>query len=392
MPEWSPLPYHVQLRDLLRSEERPLWDWYSSDRQAQGYADAVRFELLKTTYRMDPASHAELYAAAARVQAQLGLSLPLAFYQAQEAGGLNAGLCFAPGEVHIVLSGPIFELLSGAELAALIAHELAHYQLWTVDDGSFRIMSEIVDALASQDHPHPSHVTTAARLRRFSEIYADRVALQASGDPLAVIACLVKTTTGVTEVDPHAYLRQAEELLSRDVSAASESFVRARALQLWNDHGAQAEPEIAKIASGVRSLAELDRLDQVELSALTRTLIDVMLQPEWLRSAAVLAHARRYFPHYEPGLTGLEPAQFAEYGADVRDYFALVLLDFAAADSDMLDLALGHALRCADALGLDAALEKAARRELKLAVKDLAALRERFPAPLETTSSEEASP
>ena len=401
MPEWSPPPYHVQLRDLLRSEEPALWDWYSSDRHALAYADAVRFELLKATHRIDAASHAELYAAAARVKEQLGIDVPLAFYHAQETSdstkSVNAGLCFAPGELHIVLSGPILELLDAAELAALIGHELAHYRLWTEDEGSFRIASEIVEALAGQAHPDPSHLTTAARLRRFSEIYADRAALRACGDPLAVIACLVKTTTGLTQVDPQAYLRDAEEVLNHEVSPAAEqshheTFIRARALQLWHEHGAAAEPEIARLVTGERSLLALDRLDQVELSALTRALIDTVLQPDWLRSAAVLAHARRFFPDYELGPAGLDPARLAEWSEDLREYFAHVLLDFAAADGDMLDLALTHALRCADELGLNPEFEQAARRELKLNAKDVAALRERFPALAERAAQGEASP
>ena len=49
----DPLPYHIQIRDFLKREEGEIWNWYASNRVRVEDADAVRFELLKSTYRID---------------------------------------------------------------------------------------------------------------------------------------------------------------------------------------------------------------------------------------------------------------------------------------------------------------------------------------------------
>ena len=45
----EPLPYHVELREYLKSEERELWNWFASARAKADYTDHLRLELLKST-------------------------------------------------------------------------------------------------------------------------------------------------------------------------------------------------------------------------------------------------------------------------------------------------------------------------------------------------------
>jgi len=52
----SPLPYHRAIVEHLRSTEPALWNWFASSRQRAAEADAVRLDLLKSTYRLDAAS------------------------------------------------------------------------------------------------------------------------------------------------------------------------------------------------------------------------------------------------------------------------------------------------------------------------------------------------
>ena len=50
----DPLPYHQAMREYLQAEEPDVWHWYASNKVRDEQAEAVRFELLKSTYRVDP--------------------------------------------------------------------------------------------------------------------------------------------------------------------------------------------------------------------------------------------------------------------------------------------------------------------------------------------------
>jgi hypothetical protein len=53
MPLLGLPPYLLRLRDRLRTDDEPeRWQWFASDRWAEDYAEAVRLELLQSTYRM----------------------------------------------------------------------------------------------------------------------------------------------------------------------------------------------------------------------------------------------------------------------------------------------------------------------------------------------------
>lgn len=389
----SPLPYHCRVRDFVRAAEPALWRWFASDAFADEYVERVRLELLKSTYRMDAEAHPVLYAAASKALHALELELPVAFYQAQQAEQMNAGLCFLPGEAHVVLQGPILATLNDVELTALVAHELAHYKLWVEDEGSHRTTMMLVDALAEHANAEPSHVNTAQRLRRYTELYADRGALLATQDPLAAISCLVKVNTGLREVDPRAYLAQAEEVLRRGAGAAvgdthPETFIRARALWLWHEQASTAEVAIAKLTHELKSLDDLDLLDQVEATAMTRRVIESLLQPHWFRTERVLSHARLFFADAAPTVAPLQPLAVSD---TLAEYVAYVLLDFAVADPQLGEVAVGHVLQASQQLGCAQAFEKAVRKELKLTQPQLDVLKQKAPALIERASSQRGS-
>ena len=89
--------------------------------------------LLKSNYRLDAEGHPELVECCAAVAERLEVKAPVTLYQAAGGLGLNAMLCHLPGEAHIVFTGPILANLTGAELDAVLAHELAHYRLWEME-------------------------------------------------------------------------------------------------------------------------------------------------------------------------------------------------------------------------------------------------------------------
>jgi hypothetical protein len=390
----GPHPYLLRIRDALREAEPGRWKWFASDEWTADYVEAVRLELLKATYRMEPAAHGALYAIGARAAAALGLDVPVTFYQAQDDGAMNAGLYFIPGEAHVVLRGRVLSTLREEEIAALVGHELAHYGLSTCEGGSVRVATEVIESIASHPGATPSHLTTALRMRRYSEIYADRGSHLVTSNPADIVACLVKVNTGLTEVDPAAYMRQAEEIFAKKTVSAQglthpETFVRARAIALWHERGQEAEAEIATMVQGPRSMDALDLLDQQALTESTRLVIENLLAPGWFRSDAVLAHARSFFPELTAPRAG-NPLDAGVLDKSVQEYLAYVLFDFAVVDEALGEAALAHTLRHAEAMGIGEPFERIARDEMKLTKRSIEELRKKAPAVLERAEAQHA--
>lgn len=382
----EPLPYHFELRDYLKSRECELWGWFASARAQADYAESLRLELLKSTYRLDPAEYPELFQNLEAAKISLGLDVPVTMYQAQNNPHPNAVLCFLPGEAHIVFSGPVLTLLDAAELKSVLGHELAHHVLWTRDGGEFQIADRLIQAVAADPRASASHEQTARRYQLYTEIFADRGSLRVVGDIHPVVSGLVKIGTGLAQVSADGYLKQAAEIFASATPATEglshpESFIRARALALWEEREDAAAPAIAAMIEGAPALDDLDVLGQVRMTAHTRRLIEQLLRPRWFQTPAVLGHARQFFADLEPA-TAPDPSALAPLrlsDAKLRDYLCYVLLDFATIDPDLDDLPLAAALCLSQQLDLDPMFEKLAAKELSRRVRDVRRLKEEAP-------------
>jgi hypothetical protein len=339
------LAFHRELVSTLRELEPGQWRWFESDDYGQKYADTVKVELLRSAYRLPLSAHERLYAIGNEVLTKLHMSLPLTLYQAQDDGaGLNAGLVFLPKEAHVVLRGPVTQLLTDAELYALFGHELAHHKLWTVEDGAYRTASSLIEHIAGHERSAPSHVQTALRLRRWTEIYADRGSLLAGGDVATAVSVLVKMTAGLREVDALAYLSQAKEALlsphqPRGDRTHPETFARAVALEAW--HLGESEQRVAALVEGALKRDELDLLQQRRLTNMTEALIGLVLSPSWMRTEANLAHAHRFFPELSLS-DAAEAPLLPQESESLAEYVSYVLLDFGMADPEVEEVALAR--------------------------------------------------
>ncbi len=378
------MPYQVALANYLKSEEPETWAWFASAQAQAEYAESLRLELLKQTYRLEPAAYPDLFAALADAQARLGLAIPVSLYQSQRNLQLNASLLALPGEAHIVFEGTLLQLLDPAELRAVLGHELAHYILWDIDQGKMQILDRCIHAMAADPRAEPSHAESARLLRLYTEIFADRGALQVAGDPGPVISGLVKLGTGLTQVDVPSYVRQADEIFSRSKVNAEqlthpESFIRARAITLWADQTDSVDAEVTRMIEGALSFDRLDLLGQQRLTESTRRWLQLLLRPAWFRTDAVRGQVKLYFPEFDfAAETHLDPDLLAALGTvdnNVRDYLCYVLLDFAAVDPELESAPLLEAFKLASDLGWDGRLESLAVKELKLKKRDAQGLR-----------------
>jgi hypothetical protein len=371
LPRLRPLPYHDEVVRCLQAAEPEVWRWACSARARSEHAAAVRGELLKGTYRLDAGAHAELHARCAAAAARLGLQVPVTLYQAGE-GPLNASLYFVPGEAHVVFTGPVLERLDGAELEALLGHELSHHLLWELDGGAYHAADRILSTALNDPRASTSHVQTARLFALYTEAFADRGGAVACGGLAPAVTTLVKMQTGLADVSAPSYLKQADEICAPGgITSAGQShpevFVRARALRLWCESDPGADAWLATALQGPLALDTLDLLGQQRLTALTQRVMSQLLRHRCLHSDGLLAHARRFFPDFRPADAhdaALEAEVVAASGT--HDYVAALLMDFCVADRELDDVPIAAALQLAYRLGVADPFERLALKELML--------------------------
>jgi hypothetical protein len=249
-----------------------------------------------------------------------------------------------------------FSMAHTREVQLGAAERQARMQLYTVGNGELEVAGRIVTAIVDREDSEPSYLETARLFNLYTRIYGDRCAGQVTGDP-----------------------------------ADAEYPLRARVLQLWQEQGEQAGPEISRIVEGPRELGRLDIFSQARLRELTREFILEYLRPGWIRTPPVTALAFAYFADLtweeadvrdradtegeaaaEPGSAdGGEKADrnfsdsarkrlaegLAGAHGSVRDYFAFVLLDLVMADASLEERSANRArafaadLQLADSFG-----------------------------------------
>lgn len=376
-PPLQPLPYHQEIVDLLKEQQPKLWEWFASGTSHDEQTQAVRLELLKSAYRLDPETSPGLYEPARLACSKLGLDVPVTFYQSQRVGdGLNAGIAFIPGEIHILLHGPVTDVLDEPELLAMIGHELAHYLLLTSWDKQFLVADQVLSALSNDVQVEPAHQESHRLFRLYSEIFCDRGAKVACEELHPVVSTLVKVETGLKTVSAESYLKQADEIFSHGESKTQglthpECFIRARAIKLWQENGEHAEPEIRRLIEGSPTLQELDLVAQRKVGQWTRTIIDHLLSHPWMRTETVLSHARLFFEDYAPPEQSPEDAiaQVQTPDENLQLYLCYVMLDFVTTDAELEDVPLAAAVLLAEQLKLTDRFEEIVRKELKLRKK-----------------------
>jgi hypothetical protein len=268
------------------------------------------------------------------------------------------------------------------EMQALLGHELAHYQLWERESGTYLIADRLILTQAADPRAKSSHIQTARRLRLYTEIFADRGAYRATGNLGATVGALVKAHTGLESASGESYLRQARELFERgnwrtEGLSHPEAFIRARALDLWAGHDPESDAKVAAMIEGELQIEQLDLLEQTRLSALLRRWLGQLLRPSWMQTPLVLAHARQFFPDFQWS-TQDDPELAASLrfsDEKTREFLCFVLLDFATADPDLEDLPLAAAVDWSRRLELADLFDSLVLRELKIKPREFTRLK-----------------
>jgi hypothetical protein len=360
-----PLPYHRDVAAILEIEQPKAFAALIPSEA--GSTSDVHEALLRHAYRLDPIGHPMPHAAVARAAKALDVTVPIDLFAFEGTLGNNAELIFVRERPVIALSGDTLNLLDADELCAVAGHELAHYVLWTADGGRHLAASRLLDAAETDARTEAEYLETARRLRLATELFADRGALVACGSLTTTLRSLLKLATGLTEVDPDGYLRQAAEVdLSKPSAGTShpETVLRAWALQKWEQEADAAEPDIARALAAQLDLNALDLLDQDRLRTATQVLVGAVLAYEDMRTEDVVDHAGQFGVQVgAPSRLDLSADQLAP---ETRRYLAAVLLDFATVDADLGIDAMARMLRLAQRAGLATELDKLIATELDL--------------------------
>jgi hypothetical protein len=116
------------------------------------------------------------------------------------------------------------------------------------------------------------------------------------------------------------------------------------------------------------------------MSELTRGILVEFLEPAWLRTEPILAHARLFFADLDPAVQGsMTIATLKErlegVGDSIRKYASCVLLDLATVDPSLEQAPLAVALRLSEELGVGEAFLDLAGEELDLPKRSLLRLK-----------------
>jgi hypothetical protein len=350
-----PLAYHHAMADHLQTHHRAVWDSFHAALQSGSRRADVELFLLKSSYRLSEQDHPDLHAWVSRARSVLGVEQPISLYQSHKGHADNASMSFTAEQGHLRFEGEILANLTPDETAALIGHEIGHYKLWASGDGACLTTARILDAMAAERDVHPSLVESQRLHHLYTEIFCDRAGALVAGKAEPMVSTLVKLDTGEVRVSAEHFLAQAEEIFRKSAAETSqgkthpEHFIRARAIaRWWADPGSPAVDRLVEdMIEGPKPLDALDVLGRARLTRWTRSLVHRLarlVQPP--QDSAWARHRERFLP-LETERGG--PASPAEWDAaelrsglerespTVRDYFAFLLLDFAAIDPERRD-------------------------------------------------------
>lgn len=344
--ELQALQYHQQICEWLKLNESNVWNWFSDLGTLEKSIENTCNALLKETYRLTPESHAKVYELCHLAMQRLGIEAPVTVYQAND-GAMNAALYYIPDEIHIVLFGALIDKLEELELLALLGHELAHYLLWSMDEGRYLIAHQVLEDSVAQS-PHNNALYETARLYSLhTEIFADRGAVVATQDYRYSIAVLVKVMTGLSSVAPDAFLSQAKELDEKgnisDAKSHPESYLRALFVDKWqNEQTREAVPIDAWILSklkGKLSIHSLDLFDQQQLMQDTAGFFKSFLHDTDFETESVTNQLTLYFAdwHSQQQTFCIDTFKQRDVDESIQDYFIALIFDIAFADRDQTD-------------------------------------------------------
>ncbi|MDA7501747.1 M48 family metalloprotease [Chitinophagales bacterium] len=369
------LPYHKQVRDYLKKQKRS-WEWFAKAEIKQQQVQEFRAHLLRNSYRIDATANSRVHELLEQAKQALSLECSVALYQAAGFDQMNAGISFLNEEAHLVFSGNLLSILDDQELLALLAHELSHILLFSIEAGEYELSDRMIAALADNQETASQYAETARLFSLSTELYCDRAALKATEAIEPIISLLLKMQTGLSKVSVESFLKQADELLQSEEGSKGvshpENFIRAKSLQLYFDAGEIAEDKIHQLLVGKPSFYNLDVFLRGKLKKYTKTVLQQLLSPEWMRTDENTNLASQYFKNFDANKQAkvLSPLHsLLTVSESSSNYFSYLLYDFVSCDPELKNFTLAWCWQIAQQLDITNSFKKTVRKEQELSAR-----------------------
>lgn len=372
--DFEVFPYHKNVKEYFKNQVK-TWEFFEKIQQNKEEFEKFKLELLQNAYRF-PKDH-QLYQLLSKVLEKISINQEITFYQAQYLPNSNASVAISPDEAHIVFSGDILKQLNDEELLATIAHEIGHLYLLSIEDKEYEIAERIITTIANDFRAEIEYVNTARKFNLFTELFCDRISYKVTGNIDSVISALVKITTRLEEVSVASYIKQAEEILTKDVKSKGishpEVFIRTRAIDLFSRKEDDFESKIINLIEDLIDIDKLDLFEQSLIYELSLSIVERFIKPNWIQSDTILALARQYHPDIKKYVQSKSSEYFLsniqKFTDSTKDYLSYILIDFIKADKDLEDAPLYYAYIFSQEIGIVQSFEKTYKKEFKLSDK-----------------------
>ncbi|KAJ1490461.1 peptidase M48, Ste24p, partial [Baffinella frigidus] len=178
---------------------------------------AVYLENLSTSIRVGPNQLPRIHASVLQALKVLNLEdCPVEVFVKQNSQPNAYTMAMQGKKPFIVIHSSLVDLMTEAELQAVIAHELGHLKC---EHGIFITMANLL-TIAAESLPFVSLFSDAIRgsmmqWMQAAELTCDRAALLVSQDPKVVVSVIMKLTGGsrsfASDLNPDAFLKQARD-------------------------------------------------------------------------------------------------------------------------------------------------------------------------------------
>lgn len=374
--------YHQQLREHLEATEPELWQWFAeAAAPSAGDIEQAELQLLKTTYRLDGDVHGVVAGIAPVIAGRLGLTAEVVLYQELGESERNARVVKLGERIHIVFGGDLLDFLDVHEQEAVLAHELAHVVLGERDDHAYRILDHLVHRADAEAMSDQAIGETARRLRLHTEVWADAVAVELLGDERAAVSAIVKSQTGLRNVDPEAYLRQARQIIEADPSSSrgwSHPEVHVRVACLAARRTPVAEAIVRQLIDGPDDLDRLDLLGQLRVGELTARVLAAASKSAGALDDDTRAHLLAFDGLDVVAAAAIADDELADATPSVRYLCGSLLVDLALAGHDSrkgMDHVASFSAEAAR-IGVAAEFDKVLGRATEHTVAELRRMRE----------------